>query len=36
MNNQIHNKNIESETTITSPINLKEKIPISNKVTEIF
>jgi len=33
MNNQIHNKNIESETTITSPINLKEKIPISNKVT---
>ena len=33
MNNQIHNKNIESETTITSPIILKEKIPISNKVT---
>ena len=33
MNNQIHNKNIESETTITSPINLKKKIPISNKVT---
>ena len=33
MNNQIHNKNIESETTITSPTNLKKKIPISNKVT---
>ena len=33
MNNQIHNINIESETTITSPIILKEKIPISNKVT---
>ena len=29
MDNQIHNKNIESETTIISPIELNKKIPIS-------
>ena len=29
MDNQIHNKNIESETTIISPIELSKKIPIS-------
>ena len=29
MDNQIHNKNIESETAIISPIELSKKIPIS-------
>jgi 3-deoxy-7-phosphoheptulonate synthase len=31
MNNRIHNKNIESETVITSPIELKKTIPVSDK-----
>ena len=31
MNNKIHNKNIESETVITSPIELKKTIPVSDK-----
>ena len=30
MKNQIHNKNIEDEVTITTPINLREKIPLSD------
>ena len=31
MNNKIHNKNIESETVITSPIELKKAISVSDK-----
>ena len=31
MNNRIHNKNIESETVITSPIELKKTISVSDK-----
>ena len=31
MNNRIHNKNIESETVITSPIELKKAISVSDK-----
>ena len=31
MSNRIHNKNIESETVITSPIELKKTIPVSDK-----
>ena len=34
MNNRIHNKNIESETVITSPIELKKTIPVSDKGKE--
>ena len=34
MNNKIHNKNIESETVITSPIELKKTIPVSDKGKE--
>ena len=30
MKSQIHNKNIEEEVTITTPINLRGKIPLSN------
>ena len=31
MINQIHNKNIESETVITSPIELRKQIKVSNQ-----
>ena len=34
MSNKIHNKNIESETVITSPIELKKTIPVSDKGKE--
>jgi len=34
MNNRIHNKNIESETVITSPIELKKTISVSDKGKE--
>ena len=34
MNNKIHNKNIESETVITSPIELKKTISVSDKGKE--
>jgi 3-deoxy-7-phosphoheptulonate synthase len=34
MSNKIHNKNIESETVITSPINLKKTISVSGKGKE--
>ena len=34
MSNKIHNKNIESETVITSPIELKKTIPVSDKAKE--
>ena len=34
MNNRIHNKNIESETVITSPIELKKTIPVSDNGKE--
>ncbi len=34
MNNKIHNKNIESETVVTAPIALREKISISTKAKE--
>ena len=30
MTNQIHNKNIESETVITSPIDLRQLIKVSD------
>ena len=30
MTNQIHNKNIESETVITSPIDLRKLIKVSD------
>ena len=34
MNNQIHNKNIESETVITSPIELRQQISVSSQGKE--
>ena len=34
MSNKIHNKNIESETVITSPIELKKTIPVSDNGKE--
>ena len=34
MTNQIHNKNIESETVITSPIELREQISVSSQGKE--
>ena len=34
MSNKIHNKNIESEIVITSPIELKKTIPVSDKGKE--
>ena len=34
MSNKIHNKNIEIETVITSPIELKKTIPVSDKGKE--
>ncbi len=34
MSNQIHNKNIESETVITSPIELRQLISVSEQGKE--